>query len=70
MILPDTEKSGVVKVSTPIIPKGIANHNKYGLNLPHFVFVLSEIIPIKGSLIESQTLVTNIMVAAGPADIP
>lgn len=32
--------------------------SKYGLHLPYFVFVLSTIVPIMGSLMASQTLAT------------
>ena len=62
--------SGVVKVSTPIMPKGIAVHKTQGRNLPQRVFVRSAMAPIMGSLKASQILEIRNIVPATFAEIP
>ncbi len=39
---------GVVKVSTPMMPKGTAVHSSHGRNLPQLVLVRSAITPMTG----------------------
>lgn len=48
MIFPAGLNSGVVKVRTPMMPNGSADHSSRGRNLPHFVLVRSAITPMTG----------------------
>ena len=63
-------KEGVKKAMEPNSPKGTANHNKYGLNLPHLLVVLSAKMPMMGSKTVSHMRVIKIMVPATAAEMP
>ena len=68
--LPETSKSGVVKVNTPITAKGIAKKKTNGLNFPHRVLTRSEIAPIIGSFTASKIRVSRNIVPTAAAGIP
>ena len=59
MILPVSPKFGVVNNKANVNPKGIAVHSIHGRNFPYLDFVLSPMIHINISLIQSLNLAVS-----------
>lgn len=70
MSLPEASKLGVVNVSTPAMPKGMAKIRRYGRNLPQRVFVRSAIVPITRSFAASNMRVNRNSVPIAAAGNP
>ena len=70
MIFPCVPIFGLAKNNTTTTVKIAGINRKYGLYFPQRLFVLSEIVPIIGSLIASHTEATTVITPTAPAGNP
>ena len=71
MILNVSDASGdTQKISASEIPVGMHSHNSQGLAFPHFVWVLSTMLPAMRSVMPSKHFEIRNIVPTAPAAIP